>query len=134
MAGSPLKLYEPAEFIAKFVLNRLPIKQLDTKAAIYAVCSSKKMAVDHYLEQIAKACAREYVVIDSNCDGFAGDRGFFFPELNAHGLRGLKAQTEGCTSGYAVSRTCEIGLSVHSGITFKSVVYLVAAASGLDLA
>ena len=131
MEKTPLKLYEPAEFIAKFVLDRLPVRKLDEKVAVYAVCSSKKMAVNPYLEQVAKACAREYVVIDSNCDGFAGDRGFFFPELNAHGLRDVKPQVEGCAEGYAVSRTCEIGLSLHSGLTFKSIVYLVAAAAGL---
>jgi len=132
MEKSPLKLYEPAEFIAKFVLDKLSIKKLDTKAAIYAVCSSKKMSVDSYLVEVAKACVKEFTVIDSNCDGFAGDRGFFFPELNAHGLRNVKPQVEGCSDGYAVSRTCEIGLSVHSGIAFKSIVYLVAAAAGLD--
>lgn len=133
MEKSPLKLYEPAEFIAKFVLDKLEIKPVDAKVAVYAVCSSKKMSVDPYLVSVAKACAREAVVIESNCDGFAGDRGFFFPELNAHGLRDLKPQIEACTQGYAVSRTCEIGLSVHSGIAFKSIVYLVAKAAGISI-
>ncbi len=27
--------------------------------------------------------------------------------------------------GYSNSRTCEIGLSLHSGVSFKSIVYLV---------
>jgi len=132
MENTPLQLYEPAEFIAKFMLDKLPLKKLDTKAAIYAVCSSKKMSVDPYLVKVAEACVKEFTVIDSNCDGFAGDRGFFFPELNAHGLRNAKSQVSDCKDGYAVSRTCEIGLSVHTGLTFKSVVYLVAAAAGLD--
>ena len=82
---------------------------------------------------IAKRCAKEVVVADTNCCGFAGDRGFFKPELNSHGLRNLKKQLEGCQDGYSTSRTCEIGLSKNSGIVFKSILYLVAEASGVDI-
>ena len=50
-------------------------------------------------------------------------------ELNEWGLRDLKNQVEGCTEGYATSRTCEVGLSEHSGIVFKNLLYLVDEAS-----
>lgn len=133
MEKTPLKLYEPSEFIDRFVLDRLKIEKVDERVAVFAVCSSKKMAVDSHLVSVARACAREVTFVDSNCCGFAGDRGFFFPELNEHGLRNLKAQTEGCDSGYAVSRTCEVGLSRNSGLVFKSIVYLVAKAAGVDI-
>lgn len=133
MASTPLKLYEPAEFIDRFVLDKLKLTKIDEKVAVFAVCSSKKMAVDPHLASVARACAREVAVMDTNCCGFAGDRGFLFPELNEHGLRNLKKQTEGCDSGYAVSRTCEVGLSRNSGIVFKSIVYLVAKAAGIDI-
>ena len=131
--GDQLPLYEPAEFIDKFVLQHLTLKPLDEKVAVYAVCSAKKMGVDPNLKHVAEQCAREIVVVDSNCDGFAGDRGFFFPELNEHGLRDLKRQVEGCDEGFAVSRTCEIGLSRNSGLVFKSIVYLVAEAAGINV-
>ncbi|MBQ6958981.1 MAG: FAD-binding oxidoreductase [Bacteroidales bacterium] len=130
--GDALPLYEPAEFIERFVLDALPVKPLDEKVAVFAVCSAKKMGVDPCLKRVAERCAREVVVVDSNCDGFAGDRGFLFPELNEHGLRDLKRQVEGCDEGYAVSRTCEVGLSRNSGLVFKSIVYLVAHAAGID--
>jgi D-lactate dehydrogenase len=128
-----LKLYEPAEFILKYLVPRLKITPTDEKIAVFAVCSSKKLGVDNMLYDIAKLCANEVVVIESNCCGFAGDRGFTHPELNTHGLRDLKAQTNGtadnsgkpCIEGYAASRTCEIGLSRNSGITFKSILYLL---------
>jgi D-lactate dehydrogenase len=65
-------------------------------------------------------------VPETNCCGFAGDRGFTFPELNKHGLRSLKNQLpETVKEGFSTSRTCEIGLSLHSGISYKSIVYLV---------
>lgn len=130
--GDVLPLYEPAEFIERFVMDALPIKPLNEKVAVFAVCSAKKMGVDPCLKRVAERCAREVVVVDSNCDGFAGDRGFLFPELNEHGLRDLKRQVEGCDEGYAVSRTCEVGLSRNSGLVFKSIVYLVAHAAGID--
>jgi D-lactate dehydrogenase len=125
MENTPLHLYEPAEFIQKFLLPRLKITPIDEKVAIFAVCSAKKLAVDATLVDIARKCAKEVVTVQSNCCGFAGDRGFILPELNAHGLRYLKEQVYGCDSGYATSRTCEIGLSYHSGIEFKSILYLV---------
>jgi len=127
--GERLKLYEPAEFIKDNLLNKLNIKQLDKKVAVFAVCSAKKMEVDGVLYDIARKCAKDVVVIDSNCCGFAGDRGFLLPELNKHGLRFLKDQSKGCSEGYATSRTCEIGLSKHSGITYSSIMYLVEEAS-----
>jgi len=130
--GDALPLYEPTEFLDKFVLTQLTLKPVDEKVALFAVCSAKKMGVDPYLKRVAERCAREVVVVDSNCDGFAGDRGFFFPELNEHGLRDLKRQVEGCDEGFDVSRTCEIGLSRNSGLVFKSIVYLVAEAAGID--
>ena len=88
------------------------------------------MGLEQKLIALAKLCARDVIVAESNCCGFAGDRGFTFPELNRHGLRDLKSQiTEKVRNGYSTSRTCEIGLSLHSGIPFKSIVYLVDAAS-----
>jgi D-lactate dehydrogenase len=60
------------------------------------------------------------------CCGWAGDRGFTFPELNASALAGLKSGIpRDCAGGYSTSRTCEIGLSLHSGLSYKSIVYLV---------
>ena len=133
MDGGPLKLYDPGAFIMDHLVKRLKITPSDEKIAVFAVCSTKKMGTDNMLYDIAKLCAKEVVVIESNCCGFAGDRGFNLPELNRHGLRALKEQTSGksdgsgkpCVAGYASSRTCEIGLSRHSGITFKSILYLL---------
>lgn len=127
--GEKLKLYEPAEFISTFLLNRLKIKKINRKVAVFAVCSAKKMEVDGFLTEIANKCATEVVVNDTNCCGFAGDRGFLVPELNKHGLRFLREQSTGCSVGYATSRTCEIGLSNNSGVSYKSIIYLAEEAS-----
>lgn len=86
----------------------------------------KKMGLEEKLVELAQQCAAKVVIPETNCCGFAGDRGFSFPELNAHGLRELKKQLPPeVKNGYSTSRTCEIGLSRHSGISYKSIVYLV---------
>jgi D-lactate dehydrogenase len=120
-----LKLYEPVEFILEHLQDKLEFKPVEEEVAVFAVCSARKMSLEPSLVQLAGMCASKVTLTDANCCGFAGDRGFTVPELNQHGLRTLKEQTESCSSGYSTSRTCEIGLTLHSGKSFKSIVYLV---------
>ncbi len=123
---SGLKLYEPVQFITEYLLPWLKITPVNETVTVFPVCSMKKMGLTEMLVALAKKCAGEVIVPDTNCCGFAGDRGFTYPELNRHGLRNLKAQIPPeVKHGYSTSRTCEIGLSLHSGISHKSVVYLV---------
>jgi len=124
--NSILKLYEPVEFISVYLLPYLVITPIDEVITVFPVCSMKKMGLDMKMVDLAKICATKVIVAETNCCGFAGDRGFFYPELNKHGLRNLKAQLpDSVKQGYSTSRTCEIGLSLHSGISYKSIVYLV---------
>jgi D-lactate dehydrogenase len=123
---SGLKLYEPVEFITDLLLPYLIITPVDEVITVFPVCSMKKMELDDKLMGLAKLCAREVITPDTNCCGFAGDRGFTYPELNAHGLANLRNQLpDAVKEGFSTSRTCEIGLSMHSGISYKSIVYLV---------
>jgi len=121
-----LKLYEPVEFISRYLLPYLTITPLDEEITIFPVCSMKKTGLEEKMIELAKRCASKVIVPEINCCGFAGDRGFFYPELTNHGLRNLKDQLPDTVKhGYSNSRTCEIGLSLHSGISFKSIVYIV---------
>jgi D-lactate dehydrogenase len=123
---SDLKLYEPVEFITEMLLPYLEITPSDETITVFPVCSMKKMELSDKLTTLAVICARDVIVSDANCCGFAGDRGFTFPELNRHSLRNLKNELhENVKNGYSTSRTCEIGLSLHTGVSFKSRVYLV---------
>ncbi len=123
---SGLKLYEPVEFILEYLAPGLEFSPVDETISIFTVCSMKKMGLEDRLLQLAKMCATNLVVPETNCCGFAGDRGFSYPELNKHGLRYLKEQIPaGVKNGYSTSRTCEIGISEHSGVSHKSIVYLV---------
>jgi D-lactate dehydrogenase len=125
-----LQLFEPIEFVLTFLMERLPFTQLDVKVALHPTCSTRKMGLENKLLELARACAKEVVMpTDIYCCGFAGDRGFNFPELNASALRNLKEQVATCEAGYSTSKTCEIGLSLHGGIPYRSILYLVDAAS-----
>ncbi len=122
-----LKLFEPVEFILTFLPSRLTFRQLPLKVAIHSTCSNTKMGLDQQLKDLCRMCAAEILIPeDVGCCGWAGDRGFTFPELNTSALKELKPQiTSDVTRGFSTSRTCEIGLSLHSGISYKSIIYLV---------
>jgi len=80
--------------------------------------------------ELASLCAENVIVPKRiNCCGFSGDKGFHHPELNAAALEGLKEQILDCDEGYSVSRTCEIGLTLHGGKTYRNILYLVEEAS-----
>ena len=122
---SSLKLYEPVEFILTYLLPHLTIKPVDETVTVFPVCSLKKMGLEGKLTELARLCAKNVIVPVANCCGFAGDRGFSYPELNAYGLGNLKMQIpDTIKDGYSTSRTCEIGLSLNSGISYKSIIYL----------
>lgn len=109
-----------------FVMPKLEIKHPRNIVTVFPVCSVKKIGMEQKLLQLAKLCSKEVAFVETNCCGFAGDRGFTYPELNAHGQRHLNEQIPaGCKDGYSTSRTCEIGMSEYSDINFKSIFYLI---------
>lgn len=127
---SRLQLFEPIEFVLTYLMDRLQFTQLDVKVALHPTCSTRKMGLEDKLLRLAQVCAKEVVMpADIYCCGFAGDRGFNFPELNASALKDLQEHVCTCEAGYSTSKTCEIGLSLHSGIPYRSILYLVDAAS-----
>jgi D-lactate dehydrogenase len=124
-----LPVQDSIEFIHDAVLPRVAIEPQAAPVAIHPVCSVRKMGTVDKLQAIAARCSAEVVTVeDVQCCGFAGDRGFTHPELNAHALRHLKsALPAGCEAGYSSSRTCEIGLSEFAGRPYRSFIQLVEA-------
>jgi len=123
-----MHLYEPAEFIMKYLVPRLDFHPIDRPIALHITCSTRQMGVADDLINLAKMCSTKvYLPEGVGCCGFAGDRGFTFPELNKYGLRKLRPQIEAnhIEVGYSNSRTCEIGLETNTGIPYMSIVYLV---------
>ncbi|MBY6263818.1 FAD-binding oxidoreductase [Azospirillum sp. 412522] len=127
LSDAGLRILDVAEFLSEFALPRLDIARTAEPVMLHLTCSTRRMGLDGALTAVAKACAETVVVPpDVGCCGFAGDKGFTTPELNAHALRHLPAAVpDGCASGYSTSRTCEIGLSDKAGVPYRSIVYLV---------
>jgi D-lactate dehydrogenase len=121
-----LDLYEPVEFIHDHLLDKLELEKTTETIAFHLTCTSTKMGLEEKFRKVALACTEHPVFPEEvGCCGFAGDKGFSQPEINAWALRNLKGQVEALPAAYSNSRTCEIGLSRHSGIDYKSVMYLI---------
>jgi len=123
-----LKLYEPVEFIHEFLMDKLDFKKVNEVVAIHSTCTTTKMGLTPALKTVAEACAQYVVLPDEvGCCGFAGDRGFNFPEVNKYALRKLRPviEKEKVIAGYSNSRTCEIGLSTNGRVPYMSIIYLV---------
>jgi D-lactate dehydrogenase len=121
-----LRIFEPVEFISSFLVPRLRIDRVPGPIAVHVPCSSVKMGLGGRFRELAAACAERVVVpAEVGCCGFAGDRGFTHPELTASALSRLAPAVAGCEGGYSTSRACEIGLSLHGGIRYRSIATLV---------
>ncbi|AFP32751.1 FAD-binding and (Fe-S)-binding domain-containing protein [Marinobacter sp. BSs20148] len=121
-----LDIYDPVRFIRSHLLDRLEFMPQSESVAVHVTCSTQHLGEGQALIDIARKCSTHVVVPeDIHCCGFAGDKGFTTPELNGHALRTLQPVVQHCTEGVSTSRTCEIGLSSHSGVDYHSLVYLV---------
>ena len=122
-----LSIHDPVDFIHRHLLPRLDLARVPGPVALHVPCSAVKDGLTETFRAVASACAdRVTIPAGIGCCGFAGDRGFSHPELNASALAGLRgALPAGCEQGYSSSRTCEIGLSLHAGIPYRSLAVLV---------
>jgi len=126
LGDTRLDLYDPVRFIRTHLVDRLTFTPQDEPVAVHVTCSTQHLGESQALIDLARRCSTQVVIPEGiHCCGFAGDKGFTTPELNAHALRSLKDAVQYCGEGISTSRTCEIGLSTHSGIDYHGLVYLV---------
>ncbi|WP_084004652.1 FAD-binding and (Fe-S)-binding domain-containing protein [Terasakiispira papahanaumokuakeensis] len=125
-ALAALTLMEPVQFVHDYLLDHLTLTPKQERIALHITCSTTRMGLADRMLNLAQRCAQDVVVPESiTCCGFAGDKGFKVPELNASSLQDLKREVSGCQRGFSNSRTCEIGLTEHGGIPYQSILYLV---------
>lgn len=123
----PMTILEPTGFVTQYLLPHLNLAPIEETVMLHVTCSSRRMGLESDMFKLASACATDVIVPEHiQCCGWAGDKGFTTPELNQAAVHPLKEQVPAhCTRGFSNSRTCEIGLSHHSGIPYQSILYLV---------
>lgn len=115
--------------INKLILDNielLDLKQKYNSIALHIDCSTRKQNIDQkYINALSK-CAKDVITPEMiYCCGFAGDKGFSVPELNASSLSGLHSQIKDCDIGVSFNRSCQIGLSHHGKLKYISFVDLL---------
>jgi D-lactate dehydrogenase len=122
-----LHVMDPIEFIAAHLKDKLTFHKVDEPVVIHAICSTRKMGLTEKFIEVANMCSTQvHMPKDVTCCGFAGDRGFTYPELNASALRHLKENIpQGAKLAFSTNKTCEVGLSEHSGLAYRNIFYLV---------
>jgi len=122
-----LSIYEPVGFVEDVLVNYLDFTPINETVMLHVTCTSRTMGLAMKMQKLAERCSTKVFIPEGiHCCGFAGDKGFTTPELNENALAPLKSLVpQNCNAGYSNSRTCEIGLSHHSGIDYQSIFYLV---------
>lgn len=123
-----LEINDISEYLYNHVVPRLDIHKVDERVLVHKQCKIKSAGKSEYIEKLARLCADEVFNIKSfACDGFAGQKGFFTPELNKCATKDLSAEVAeyGATMGVSSSSTCEIGLGENAGIPFVGIAFLL---------
>ena len=123
-----LEINDISEFLCKYVVPHLDIEKCDERVIVHKQCKIKSLGKSQYIEDLARLCTDHVFNIKSfACDGFAGQKGFFTPELNKCATKDLAGEIAeyGATLGVSSSSTCEIGLGENGGIPFVGVAFLL---------
>jgi len=122
---------DSAQFLVTHVLPKLAITQKLPVVAVHHNCSAQRLAEQPATEAVAAACADKLAVLSSiTCCGYAGDKGLFLPELNAHATRRVHNDIpDNCTLGVSTVSTCASGLTERAEIPFVSLASLLEWAS-----
>lgn len=123
-----LEINDISEFLCKYVVPHLDIEKCDERVIVHKQCKIKSLGKSQYIEDLARLCSDHVFNIKSfACDGFAGQKGFFTPELNKCATKDLAGEIAeyGATLGVSSSSTCEIGLGESGGIPFVGVAFLL---------
>lgn len=133
-----LSIFDMPAFVDSVLTPYLNFNKTTQKIALYAPCSTRNNVLknqttnwEQALVSLAQKCGAE-IIMDSHvkCCGFAGNKGFLTPELNASALEnfginnGQNLFTE-IRKGFSSSSTCEIGLSQKSGFSWQHIIYFV---------
>jgi D-lactate dehydrogenase len=123
-----LTILDAVTFVHDVLLPRLAIRRRLGPVVLHPVCSLTKMELTPKLQAIAEACCERVIIPrEAGCCGFAGDRGFLFPDLTASATRREAEEVRGgaFAGHFSSSRTCELGLTRATGSIYRSFLYML---------
>jgi D-lactate dehydrogenase len=123
-----LRILDSIVFVHDVLLPRLAVRRKAGSVALHPVCSVVKMNLTPKLEAVARASSEGVTVpVSAGCCGFAGDRGFLFPELTQSATRheANEVRSQPHQGYFSSSRTCEIGMTRATGEVYRSFIYLL---------
>jgi D-lactate dehydrogenase len=107
MAAGRVKMLDIAEFLHDYVIPNVDIPaRIKTPVALHLTCSTRRMGSTRRCWLWRKPAPSTWLS----------------PPISAVAR---SPATRGCVAGYSTSRTCEIGLSLHGRVTYRSVADLV---------
>ena len=127
LTGNPqVQITDLVEFMHDKLLDKLTINK-KVNVALHLGCSARKMKLEPKMQAIADACSSQVLKpAGIDCCGYAGEKGLYKPEINASALRNIKKLIPvEIKEGYYANRMCEVGLTQHSGISYRHLAYLL---------
>ena len=138
-AAGGARVLDFSQYWAREVLSRddAPRGVLRGRAILHPTCSLTKLGAVDDLKAVARAHAEDpQVPLRAACCGFAGNQGFVQPEITEGATRAeaedVRALSTADTTAYSTCRTCELGMSRATGLSYASAAHLVYRALGLD--
>ncbi|BCS32443.2 oxidoreductase [Luteitalea sp. TBR-22] len=123
-----LRIVDSVAFARQDLLPRLDVTRRAGRVAAHPTCSLAHLGHADDLLALVAACA-EHVTLPANagCCGFAGDRGFLFPELTASATQreAVEVRAAACDDHVSANRMCEVALTSATGRPYRSVIHLL---------
>ncbi len=126
IGGKDITVLDPIEFLGEIILPNTEIKRKIDSLFLHAPCSVERQGMTSKVLSIAHQLAENVSTPpEPICCGFAGDLGFYVPELTKSVSNSIKEEMNinGSYKNYcSTSLTCEMGLSRTTGEVFQSLL------------
>ena len=124
--GKDIAVLDPIEFLEEIILPNTEIKHKIDSLFLHTPCSVESQGMTSKVLSVGEQLAKKvYTSPEPACCGFAGDLGFYVPELTKSVSNSIKEEMNinGSYKNYcSTSLTCEMGLSRTTGEVFQSLL------------
>ncbi len=124
--GKDIIVLDPIEFLEELILPNTKIKSKLDSLFFHTPCSAERQGMTSKAISVASQLAEKVRCSpEPSCCGFAGDLGFFVPELTESACKSIKWEMDiNRSEKYycSTSLTCELGLSRTTGKVFHSLL------------